>query len=323
MVEPILFILAGVFSSAIVALFITHAVWQRAVRLTTQRVMRYAPVSRSDMVASGDMIRAENAVQLVKIERKLHTSSSKAAEYLAEIGRKIVAQTELTTKFAQSSAENVKKQARIDALISNLDHMQAALSKTHAKLTENNDQLRVSTAKLNMLEQRYTAVATETSRQKEHITALENILSEARQQMAIAHKEAQQASAHLKQEIAARLTAENTLAHAKAHIRDEMANHMGELEAQLERLKVEKAMLEGVVSSVRARKRKAVAAARAETAALFEDLPSNTDSEQERPELPNMSDVHILTNRLAARQSKKMVATAANDASIADMVVKK
>lgn len=88
MIEQILFFALGFFSAGLLTLFISHAVWRRAVRLTTKRVQAALPVSLAEIKADRDQLRAEFAMAARKLEVSVEQLKTRGHLQLVDITRK-------------------------------------------------------------------------------------------------------------------------------------------------------------------------------------------------------------------------------------------
>lgn len=76
MVESILFFVLGFLAASLGALAFLRAAWSRAVRLTTLRVVSRLPVSPAMIAADRDRLRAEHAVDIRRLERRVEQLGS-------------------------------------------------------------------------------------------------------------------------------------------------------------------------------------------------------------------------------------------------------
>jgi chromosome segregation ATPase len=88
MVEPLLYAALGFLTASLVALFFGRALWNRAVRLTTHRIMRRLPLSRDEIVASRDLVRAQLAVEHRRLERQANIMRERMTASMADVGRR-------------------------------------------------------------------------------------------------------------------------------------------------------------------------------------------------------------------------------------------
>lgn len=77
----------GFFAAGIVALAVAPAFWHRAIRLSTRRLEMELPLSPEEIRASRDLLRAEYAVRLRRLEQKAAALNERLAADMAELGR--------------------------------------------------------------------------------------------------------------------------------------------------------------------------------------------------------------------------------------------
>jgi chromosome segregation ATPase len=148
MVEPLLYAALGFLTASLVALFMGRALWKRAVRLTTHRIMRRLPLSRDEIVASRDLLRAEVAIEHRKLERQVNIMRDKMTQSMADVGRRDTANLALRTALAEANAKIASADMRekggsetigklrheIENLKARLDEMRAGLAEEQRKV---------------------------------------------------------------------------------------------------------------------------------------------------------------------------------------------
>jgi chromosome segregation ATPase len=100
MVEPVVYAGLGFLVACLAFLGVGRALWRRAVRSTTRRLVDRLPMSRTDIVAERDFVRAEAAVQLRAMERHAERLQAEVAESRVEIGRRDAALSRLKGEAA-------------------------------------------------------------------------------------------------------------------------------------------------------------------------------------------------------------------------------
>ncbi|MBZ9711412.1 hypothetical protein LB543_32480 [Mesorhizobium sp. ESP7-2] len=87
MVQSVLFFALGFLCAGFLALMVAPAVWRRAVALTRRRIEASIPLTRAEIQADKDRIRAEYAMSTRRLEINVKTLREKVAEQLVEINR--------------------------------------------------------------------------------------------------------------------------------------------------------------------------------------------------------------------------------------------
>jgi chromosome segregation ATPase len=148
MVEPLLYAALGFLTASLVALFMGRALWNRAVRLTTHRIMRRLPLSRDEIVASRDLLRAEVAIEHRKLERQVNIMRDKMTQSMADVGRRDIANLALRTALSEAntkitatdvreknSSETIEKlRHEVENFKARLDEMRAGLAEEQRKV---------------------------------------------------------------------------------------------------------------------------------------------------------------------------------------------
>ncbi|MBV8473607.1 MAG: hypothetical protein JO107_17240 [Hyphomicrobiales bacterium] len=143
MIEQAIFSCIGFFVAALLALAATPAITRRARRLAEARARLQAPLTEAQAIAERDALRAQHAVEQLRLEQRLTAVQETSALRLIEIGRlasRMVALNEDMGEFAAVSAE-----AR--DLRSQLGAAQVALNDLTAQRDSANAALRASEAR--------------------------------------------------------------------------------------------------------------------------------------------------------------------------------
>ena len=94
----------GCFIASLVWLLLASAFWSRAVRLTTDRLKRSMPISEAEIKADRDRLRAEHAIKVHSIEKRLDQARLERARHLIDINRRDARISALETEIAASRA---------------------------------------------------------------------------------------------------------------------------------------------------------------------------------------------------------------------------
>src|SRR5687767_664969 len=98
-------VLLGFFIASLVWLLLASAFWSRAVRLTTERLKRSMPISESDIRADRDRLRAEHALKVHALDKRLDQAKLERAKHLIEINRRDARISALETEIVTIRAE--------------------------------------------------------------------------------------------------------------------------------------------------------------------------------------------------------------------------
>lgn len=136
MIEQGIYFALGCFLTALVALLFAPVFWRRALRLTRQRLQLQIPLSMQEILAERDELRAEFAVERVRIEQDLADARAKADVLMAESGRRIVAADRLEEERNGLAAELDAHRTRIAALESEMASARDALARGEAAMQQ-------------------------------------------------------------------------------------------------------------------------------------------------------------------------------------------
>ena len=88
MIEPIMYIGIGFLVAGLLVIGVIPLVHARAVRLTLRRLEALTPISKAEIQADKDQLRAEFAMLVSRLELNIERLKAKTASQAAEIGRK-------------------------------------------------------------------------------------------------------------------------------------------------------------------------------------------------------------------------------------------
>lgn len=113
-IQAAMLVLLGVLIATLLVLLILPAYGRRAARLATDAIRRAMPLSESEIRADKDRLRAEHAISIHKLEKKIDEMSFSAARQLVEINRRDAAISALEgelagTKTLIEEAENARR----------------------------------------------------------------------------------------------------------------------------------------------------------------------------------------------------------------------
>ena len=100
MIEQGIYFALGCIVTALCALMFAPVFWNRALRLTRQRLQLQIPYSMQEIYAERDQIRAEFAVERLRLEQELERVQAGKAGHMAEIGRRSMEVTRLAEQLA-------------------------------------------------------------------------------------------------------------------------------------------------------------------------------------------------------------------------------
>ena len=113
MIEPIMYLAIGFMAAALLMLTFFPLVHSRAVRLTTRRLAAATPESVTEMRAEKDLMRAEYAMSMRRIEVSVEETKKKAVDQLCEAGRKMAEVHHLKVGLDKATVQIVELQSEL------------------------------------------------------------------------------------------------------------------------------------------------------------------------------------------------------------------
>lgn len=134
MIQTLLFFGLGFLTATFIGLLIAPALRRRTERLTTRRIEARLPLTRDEIQADKDRIRAEAAINQRKIEIELNAARARVAEQLVELDRH---RQGLEAKDGDLSGRN----DRISALEAEIEALKASVAEREEKVAHLEDRL--------------------------------------------------------------------------------------------------------------------------------------------------------------------------------------
>ena len=104
MIEPIMFVGIGFLLAGLLVIGVIPLVHARAVRLTTRRLESLNPLSMVEIQADKDLLRAEFAMSIHRLEMRVEEIKAKATDHLTELGKKSEAIGRLKLELSEKTA---------------------------------------------------------------------------------------------------------------------------------------------------------------------------------------------------------------------------
>lgn len=122
MIETAMYVALGFLTASVIALLLSRPIWRRAVRLTTQRLEATLPMSRADMDADKDELRAQYAIKLRNFELALEKEKAKSTRYLVDRNKSRAAAQDLQQRLTDSKSILAEKDNQIRVMESHIRH---------------------------------------------------------------------------------------------------------------------------------------------------------------------------------------------------------
>ena len=128
MIEPIMYIGIGLLVIGVIPL--VHA---RAVRLTLRRLEALTPISKAEIQADKDQLRAEFAMLVSRLELNIERLKAKTASQAAEIGRKSEAIGRLKFELSEKTAALLALEAKENRSVQDVPPFESELAALRAQ----------------------------------------------------------------------------------------------------------------------------------------------------------------------------------------------
>ena len=112
MIEPAMYLAIGFLLASLLGVILIPLVHNRAVRLTARKFLAATPLSYAEMQAQKDLLRAEFAMSMRRVELSAEATKAKAVEQLCAVGKKVAEVQHLKSELAKTTALVKGLQAR-------------------------------------------------------------------------------------------------------------------------------------------------------------------------------------------------------------------
>jgi hypothetical protein len=112
MLEPVMYAGLGFLAGCLLMVIFIPLVHERAVRLTARKFLAATPLSYAEMQAQKDLLRAEFAMSMRRVELSAEATKAKAVEQLCEVGKKFAEVHHLKSELAKTATLVQGLQAR-------------------------------------------------------------------------------------------------------------------------------------------------------------------------------------------------------------------
>jgi len=133
LIEQAIFTAVGFLTATLLALAAAPAVARRARRLAEARARLLAPLSEAQAIADRDALRAQHAIEIVRLERRLRAAEEAAATRKIEVGRQLVRLTALEESATTGVGDLEAARFEANALCGELGTAQSVLAELDAQ----------------------------------------------------------------------------------------------------------------------------------------------------------------------------------------------
>ena len=148
MIEPVMYIGIGFLIAGLLVIGVIPLVHARAVRLTMRRLEALTPISRAEIQADKDQLRAEFAMAMSRLEMNVEQMKAKTTSQAAEIGRKSDAIGRLKFELGEKTAALLALEAKEGQLADEVRTLENELAARTGVLQETEGTLASTRAEL-------------------------------------------------------------------------------------------------------------------------------------------------------------------------------
>jgi hypothetical protein len=114
MLEPMMYVSLGFLAACLLMLVFIPLVHERAVRLTARKFLAATPLSYAEMQAQKDLLRAEYAMSMRRVEMSAEVTKAKAVDQLCAVAKKAAELHHLKAEVAKATAlaQSLRARAR-------------------------------------------------------------------------------------------------------------------------------------------------------------------------------------------------------------------
>lgn len=163
----------GFLVAGLLALAIAPAFWRRAIRLSTRRLEMQVPLSPAEILAGRDLLRAEFAVELRRVEQKAETLNQMLAANMAELGRRAAVIAAQDADLVALSQQTRETDTEFGALQRALAESTAELAATAKEVYDASGLAKRKDAELAALRNDLATAQAHAAKQRNALTALE------------------------------------------------------------------------------------------------------------------------------------------------------
>ncbi len=176
MLEGLLYFVLGFLSSALIALMVSPAIWNRAVVLTRKRIEASVPLTLNEIQADKDQLRAEFAMSTRRLEMSIEELRDKGSRQIIEINRK---RDELA-KLAEESRQRIQTISELEERAADLREQlrgrEEQLAMTTQRLDDTRAKLDARALELETLRARLSETETDADSHRIEVVAKQTVV---------------------------------------------------------------------------------------------------------------------------------------------------
>jgi chromosome segregation ATPase len=232
MIEPIMYIGIGFLVAGLLVIGVIPLVHARAVRLTMRRLEALTPLSRAEIQADKDQLRAEFAMSMSRLEMNVEQMKAKTTSQAAEIGRKSEAIGRLKFELGEKTAAVFALEAKEKQLADDVRALESELAARAGALQDAEAALANAQAELTQISAHFQQNALSSDTQRVELAAVQAQAALLQDHVGGYDKENKELRDRLSNKSAEAEAARQQLAGERGRA-DQLGARVGELERQL------------------------------------------------------------------------------------------
>ncbi|MEX0852147.1 MAG: hypothetical protein WD036_02535 [Bauldia sp.] len=278
MIQAAMFFALGLLAAALLALLVTPAIWRRAMRLARARIEASVPMTRAEIDADRDQVRAGFAVANRRLELNADRLSEKLAKEVIEVGRRREEIAALSRRQAELGQAVGRLEAQVVALTQALSTYDGKLAAANAEIALRDQRLGQRAAALAAVETNLAASEQKGEEQRVELVARDTAIGNFTDQLVAAVAAGNRLAAELATE-RERLAAEQRRAAGLEAGIGALGTERAETIAERDRRAAEVGALETEIAAERTRREALAAELDAVRAHLAAELKRRSDLE--------------------------------------------
>ena len=211
MIQSVLVFALGFLVAAALALMAAPALWRRAGRHERKRIEASMPLSREELQAEIDAVRAEYAMAMRRLEMKAEAVKKKAAQDLVEINLLREQVHSLEMRCAESDEALAGLNAERDDLLARLKDAELELREQTARLREVEEKLAEREREVEELSRRYEEASLTASSRQIELVARESEIDNLNEMLGILRSQRKEADRMMREAVSEKVQADKAL----------------------------------------------------------------------------------------------------------------
>lgn len=184
MIEAVMYFALGFLAAGILALIVGPPLWRRALRLTRRNIERTLPMTRAEIQAEKDQIRAGFALSTRSLDQTIERLKAQVTEQVIDINRKREVITQLTAQGSLSAEDIVALETRRAELEARIGEAELTAATAATDRANSEKRLEIIREKLAAADEALQEITAEREEQRLEIIARDTELDNLRDALA-------------------------------------------------------------------------------------------------------------------------------------------